>query len=266
MANTKEPKKLIIVDGESKYSLDLSNSGGGGSAELPIIEGGLDTGGVGGIGRLYFYNTIENFYDFTDKNIVNFILKIGEIRDVELFTFYRVKESDEEGYVYLFVFGSDICIVSITNMTDFERGITFNKVSGGGSTVDLSDYVKKSELTTYAKKTDLPTPQTGESGTDKNYVWSENSGFYKRVLSDVDISQGSEDTLQFYFKYWGGNSAVVKGITKSAMASPGKAGFMRGDDKTKLDSLPSIWKGTQTQYDALGTYDKDTLYFVVKED
>lgn len=166
MANTKEPKKLIIVDGESKYSLDLTNTGGGGSAELPVIKGYFEE--IGGVGRLFFNDTIEVQSDFMD--IENFVFQVGSGRETQNFYFYRVKLSDEEGYVYLFVKDDTVCIIKFEDAI-YDRGVSFKKV--GGSTVDLSDY---------AKKTDVP----------------------------------------------------------------------------------KIWKGLHSQYDALGTYDADTLYFVVE--
>lgn len=34
------------------------------------------------------------------------------------------------------------------------------------------------------------------------------------------------------------------------------------NDKADKDSVPTIWKGTQSEYDALGTYDNNTLYLI----
>lgn len=170
MANTKEPKKLIIVDGESKYSLDLSNTSGGGSVELPVIKGYFEE--IGGQGRLYFNDTIQEHNDFVEKKIENFLFQVGSGRDTVKYNFYRVKFSDEEGYVYLFVKDDAVCIIKFEQIV-YDRGVPFYKVGGSGTEIDLSDYVKKTDI-------------------------------------------------------------------------------------------PKIWTGSQTKYDELGTYDINTLYFVVE--
>ena len=39
----------------------------------------------------------------------------------------------------------------------------------------------------------------------------------------------------------------------------------KGDGNVSSTSINTIWTGTQTQYDALGTYDETTLYFIDQE-
>lgn len=44
------------------------------------------------------------------------------------------------------------------------------------------------------------------------------------------------------------------------------AGLMSTSDKSKLDSIPSTWTGTQSEYDALGNYDNNTIYYIIEEE
>lgn len=60
---------------------------------------------------------------------------------------------------------------------------------------------------------------------------------------------------------WEGGKEATATITS---ATTTKAGVMSAEDKIKLDSL-NEWFGTQDEYDALGTYNDETKYYILED-
>lgn len=48
------------------------------------------------------------------------------------------------------------------------------------------------------------------------------------------------------------------------VASASNAGLMSAENCNKLSSMPTFWKGTQAEYDALGSYDNNTVYLITE--
>ncbi len=48
------------------------------------------------------------------------------------------------------------------------------------------------------------------------------------------------------------------------VASATNAGLMSAENCNKLSAMPAFWKGTQSEYDALGVYDNNTLYLITE--
>ena len=78
----------------------------------------------------------------------------------------------------------------------------------------------------------IPTVQTGNIGTNKNYIYSDYNDSTYSVLSGVGFVGNEADVTVFQAK-WGG------GTTQSKLnaATVSKSGVMSSADKTKLDSL-----------------------------
>lgn len=101
------------------------------------------------------------------------------------------------------------------------------EIQGGGGDVDLSNYPTKQEVNqTYLQKT----------GT---YIKSANGNGGHILFEKGD---GQNDSVNF------------KTINNQGLIGEGNI------------SVPQIWFGTQTEYDALGTYDDNTLYLLREDD
>lgn len=145
---------------------------------------------------------------------------------------------------------------------NFEKGngtpdVVNLKTVGGQSIIGMDDIP-------------VPTVQSNYKGSDKNYVWSSgdwSSNVHFNVVSDIKCMTNetvSPNYIVLGKRVWG----IGQGYSQESIpsATHEKAGAMSAADKQKLDATPSIWFGTQTEYDALGTYDDNTLYLLREDD
>ena len=128
--------------------------------------------------------------------------------------------------------GKQPTLVSGTNI----KTINGNSILGEGNLVieggdvDLSNYYTKTET-----DTKLDTKQnTLVSGTNIKTINSQS------ILGEGNIEVTIPD------------------------ATTATSGAMSAADKTKLDSISNEWAGTQSEYDALTTKDKNTIYYVTE--
>lgn len=161
-------------------------------------------------------------------------------------------------------------------------------IEGGG--IDLSNYYTKTETDTKLDtkqntlvsgtniktinsesilgtgdiQINVPTVQTGNNGTNKNYVYSnaDSSNKNDKVVSYCYFRKYDSDRLELGLHFWGANG--VNTYISIPLATPDTAGTMSGADKTKLDSISTEWTGTQSEFDALETKDNNTIYYVTE--
>lgn len=121
-------------------------------------------------------------------------------------------------------------------------------------------------ITKYVSNTPTPTLQEGAEGTETNYVYSKKSDIAHRVVSMASpgvVSDGEgSSTAGLVLQYWGDD---VTTPLKFDYASSTRGGMMRSKDKNKLDTMPSQWFGTQSQFDGIEPKDDNTLYFITEE-
>ena len=188
--------------------------------------------------------------------------------------------------------GKQDTLVSGTNI----KTINGNSILGEGNLVieggdvDLSNYYTKTETDTKLNtkqntlvsgtniktinsesilgtgdiQINVPTVQTGNNGTNKNYVYSnaDSSNKNDKVVSYCYFRKYDSDRLDLGLHFWGANG--VNTYISIPLATPDTAGTMSGADKTKLDSISTEWTGTQQEYDALTTKDNNTIYYVTE--
>ena len=92
----------------------------------------------------------------------------------------------------------------------------------------------ESELAQKANVSDVPTVQTGNDGTNKNYIYSTPFDSNYSVYSRFNF-EPNEQGIQMRSEYWGGNSASLFQIP---LVTTSENGVMSAADKTKLDSIP----------------------------
>ena len=111
-----------------------------------------------------------------------------------------------------------------------------------------------------------PTVQDGAEGTETNYIYSDkNNSMYRAIAmaSPGAIGDGEGgSTAGIVLRYWGDS---VANPLKFDYATSTRGGMMRATDKSKLDTMPSQWFGTQSQFDGLDSKDENTLYFITEE-
>lgn len=121
-------------------------------------------------------------------------------------------------------------------------------------------------ISKYVSTTPTPTLQEGAEGTETNYVYSKKSDISHRVISMASpgvVSDGEgSSTAGLVLQYWGDD---VTNPLKFDYATSTRGGMMRSRDKNKLDTMPSQWFGTQSQFDGLDSKDENTLYFITEE-
>lgn len=124
---------------------------------------------------------------------------------------------------------------------------------------ELQKKASKEELN--ALKGDIPTLQTTEYGNNKNYIYAANYivNPQRTVISNVSIEQNASQGLILRKNYWGGTTSTT---SKVPTVTNEFDGAMSASDKVKLDSMPTIWSGTKTEYDAIENKDANTLYLV----
>ena len=119
----------------------------------------------------------------------------------------------------------------------------------------------ETELSQKANVSDVPTAQTGYTGTNKNYIYSSFGSPYAGVLSKV-FPVPSADTIDIRLYNWTTDRDAPYSTEILTKATKTKAGVMSAADKTKLDSISNEWTGTQAEYDALATKDDNTTYYI----
>lgn len=92
-----------------------------------------------------------------------------------------------------------------------------------------------------ANKTELPTVQSGQSGTTSNYVYSSAADEGYRVLSDISCTR-TGDVVKLQGRTWGMPSNSSLDLVTLPLASSSMAGLMSTTDKSKLDQI-SITQG-----------------------
>ena len=111
-----------------------------------------------------------------------------------------------------------------------------------------------------------PTVQDGAEGSETNYIYSKKSDAAHRAVAMVSpgtIGDGEGgSTAGIVLRYWGDD---VTTPLKFDYATSTRGGMMRSKDKNKLDTMPSEWFGTQSQFDGLEAKDENTLYFITEE-
>lgn len=122
----------------------------------------------------------------------------------------------------------------------------------------------ETELAQKANVSDVPTVQTDNIGTNKNYIYSNfaSHNHEYNVISALANGSQSADKYSLLLRTWGPMSAYDNFDINAATTTA--AGVMSAADKTKLDSLSNEWTGTQSEYDALTTKDNNTIYYVTE--
>ena len=92
-----------------------------------------------------------------------------------------------------------------------------------------------------ADKTELPTVQSGQSGTTSNYVYSSAADESYRVLSDISCTR-TGDVVKLQGRTWGMASNSSLDLVTLPLASSSMAGLISTADKSKLDQI-SITQG-----------------------
>ena len=96
----------------------------------------------------------------------------------------------------------------------------------------------ETELAQKANVSDVPTVQTGEEGTNKNYVYSDGDvdhSNYRAVMSKLGVGYNGKEDVWLTYHLWNSPSTHAVVIPK---ATTSKAGIITAADKTKLDSIP----------------------------
>nr|DAO73527.1 MAG TPA: Head fiber protein [Caudoviricetes sp.] len=109
---------------------------------------------------------------------------------------------------------------------------TIVKADIASNTTAIEAEVERATAAETALDAKIPTVQTGNIGTNKNYIYSIYNDTVYSVLSSVGFVGNEADVTVFQAK-WGG------GTTQSKLnaATVSKSGVMSSADKTKLDSL-----------------------------
>lgn len=116
------------------------------------------------------------------------------------------------------------------------------EITGGVSEEQAQEIAKiptiETELAQKANASDVPTVQTGEIGTDKNYVYSDGGVDhynYRAVMSYLEVGGNNAENVFLSYHLWNSKSTHSFIFPK---ATTSKAGIITAADKTKLDSIP----------------------------
>lgn len=133
-----------------------------------------------------------------------------------------------------------------------------------GEGINISD---ANEISVDKEGLNIPSPQTTNSGSTDNYIYSINETGKRVVVGNIGFKMGNENnhTLLFNYGYWGSNSLLSTNIPRAGAAGFQTDGVMAYEDKIKLDTLQTEWFGTQSQFDGLDSKDENTLYFITEE-
>lgn len=96
----------------------------------------------------------------------------------------------------------------------------------------------ETEIAQKANVSDIPTVQTGEVGTNKNYVYSDGDADnynYRAVMSKLEVGSNNAENVILAYHLW--NSKWTHSFPIPT-ATTSKAGIITAADKTKLDSIP----------------------------
>ena len=123
-----------------------------------------------------------------------------------------------------------------------------------------------------------PTLQEGVSGTTSNYIYSDgdqNSDNCVLASASLGTSYNTNNvSVNLGVKLWGDTSYSSKDSTTIIGATTERAGVMTAEDKQKLETLCSnsgntgggssvnVIELTQSEYDALGSYEQDAIYVI----
>ena len=94
----------------------------------------------------------------------------------------------------------------------------------------------ETELAQKANVSDVPTAQTGEEGTNKNYIHSTPFDYDYSVFSNF-IFNPNEEGIQMKSYHWGSKHTRAT-LFQIPLVTTSKNGVMSAADKTKLDSIP----------------------------
>ena len=94
----------------------------------------------------------------------------------------------------------------------------------------------ETELAQKANVSDVPTAQTGEEGTNKNYIHSTPFDYNYSVFSKF-IFNPNEEGIQMKSYHWGSKQTRAT-LFQIPLVTTSKNGVMSAADKTKLDSIP----------------------------
>lgn len=140
-----------------------------------------------------------------------------------------------------------------TNITISEDNV-ISATGGGGESGVTSVNGQTGEVVL-----DIPTLQTEKTGTNKNYIYSDDTNTSYSVITS--LTWGADATrISCNPIYWGFSNKYRLSYLPSATTSA--AGVMTAADKTKLDGIPSMSILTLKEYDALPSKDANTLYFI----
>lgn len=140
-----------------------------------------------------------------------------------------------------------------SNITISEDNV-ISATGGGGETGVTSVNGQTGDVTL-----EIPTLQTEKTGTNKNYIYSDDKNTSYSVITS--LSWGADATrISCNPIYWGFSNKYRLSYLPSATTSA--AGVMTAADKSKLDAIPSMQVLTQAEYDALPSKDANTLYFI----
>ena len=106
----------------------------------------------------------------------------------------------------------------------------------------------------------IPNVQTTGNGDGGRFIYSNSSSQnYRTIATQRLIQAGGYTTMEYW--YWG-QSDKEKTILDFPWATTENGGDMSPQDKTKLDSIPTMSVLTQAEYNAITTKDANTLYFI----
>ena len=156
--------------------------------------------------------------------------------DVDLTNYYTKTETDTKLDTKQNTLVSGTNIKTINGESVLGEGNI--EITGGVSEEQAQEIAKiptlETEIAQKANVSDIPTVQTGEEGTNKNYIYStlldSNYSVYSRFTFEPN-----EQGIQMRSEYWGGNSASLFQIP---LVTTSENGVMSAADKTKLDSIP----------------------------
>lgn len=116
------------------------------------------------------------------------------------------------------------------------------EIQGGGTSYTAGEGINISdsnEISVDKEALDIPTLQTGASGSSTNYVWSlgeYSNNSWKNVVSTVTLDNIYGGQLWVMLKVWG--DSIYRNIKRVPTASSRADGVMSSEDKAKLDSIP----------------------------
>ena len=149
-----------------------------------------------------------------------------------------------------------------------ESGTTWSRLDNVESSSDLSNYVTKTELEGKGYITSIPSDYITESElNDKGYITSIPSDYIteeelnnKGYITDSELNdKGFITTIPSEY--------VTEDDLAQATADKVSENALNEAIQGVVNQIPTIkeWVGTQSEYDALGTYDYDTTYYIIED-